>query len=537
MQWLKFLKLKDNYKRSMSIDFGASFIKVACVEASGDRYRLLAYALGELNAGQKTSEEISLFLKRLLEANSLTEKEVSLSICDPDWIFIKKLTLPQMPKDELLNAVKWQLKGQLPFSADGCASDLQVVREYTDSEGAKKVELFCIFAKKDIIDKYVSAAMMCGLSPVKVSSSVFNYCGTLNLLSANPEISAILDIGHTHSQVSIYQKNKLIFVRDLNFSTSKLIASLLGVLVTDQGKLEINMQKASELIQNYGIPLDLSGVLEGEIKAIHIISLMRPLLEAVAKELSRSFEYFKSESGLDLPAALYITGGGANLINLDRYLADQLKMRVERLPLPDLLDTPGLDKDKLYLDANLLSGAIGLSLSNGGINLLPREIKNRKVELIQKTFLRVTAIAVTAVFIFSLFIINFQIQDYKKRLKIAKAHLQSVEEIKNLKRVVDLREELIATIHLGKVPSGGLLKLISAIIPPTIILDEFSLDQSTHTMWLRGVVTLGKESVEKVLTDFMNDMENSKFIDEANLINSKEENGINNFEIKCDLAK
>jgi len=82
-----------------------------------------------------------------------------------------------------------------------------------------------------------------------------------------------------------------------------------------------------------------------------------------------------------------------------------------------------------------------------------------------------------------------------------------------------------------------LLKLISAIIPSTIILDEFSFDQASHSLLLRGVVTLSNDSVEKVLTDFMNDMENSKFIDEANLISSKEVQGINNFEIKCNLAK
>jgi len=537
MALLKFLKLKEKNKRSLSIDFGASFIKIACVEASGGTYRLVAYALNELDVSQKTVADISSSLKQLLEVSSIKEREVALSISDPDWIFIKKLTLPLMPGEELLNAVKWQLKGQLPFSADDSISDLQVIREYADSEAAKKVELFCVFAKKDIINKYVSVAIACGLSPTKVSSSVFNYCGTLNLLPANPEISAILDIGQAHSQVSIYQKNKLTFVRGLNFSTSKLTTALVGALVTDNGKLEINMQKAAELLQKFGIPLDELKVLEGGIKANHIISLIRPLLETVAKELNRSFEYFKSESGKDIPQVLYITGGGANLRNFDSYLTSALKMKVEKLPLPDSLDTKNLDKDKLYLDANQISSVVALSLSSQGINLLPREIKNRKIELIQKTTLRITAVSISAIFAFSWFVINFQISDYKKRLKIAKSHLQSLEEIKNLKQLVDLKEELINTIHIGKVPSGGLLKLISALIPPSIILNEFSFDQASYSMLLRGVVTLGNDSVEKILTDFMKDMENSKFILEANLISSKEDQGINSFEIKCVLAK
>ncbi|MDD5097402.1 MAG: pilus assembly protein PilM [Candidatus Omnitrophica bacterium] len=537
MQLFKLLKLKESSQRAVSIDFGASFIKVACVETSGAAYRLVAYALSELDASQKTSEDISEFLKKLLAENLITAKEVSLSISDPDWIFIKKLTLPVMPKEELLNAVKWQLKGQLPFSADDSVSDLQVIREYADSEAAKKVELFCVFAKKDIINKYISVVNACGLTPIKISSSVFNYCGILNLLPTNPEISAILDIGHTHSQVSIYQKNKLTFVRDLNFSTSKLTASLVGALLTDNGILEINTLKADALLQKFGIPLDESQILEGGIKASQVISLIRPLLETVAKELSRSFDYFKSESGLDIPQVLYLTGGGANLKNFDSYLASALKMKVQELLLPELLDIGNLDKDKLSSGLNQLSSAIGLSLSESNINLLPREIKNRKMESIQKTSLRITAIVIGAVFAFSWFVVNFQINDYKKRLKIAKSHLQSVEEIKNLKQLVDSREEMINTIHTGKVPSGGLLKLVSSLIPPGIILDEFSFNQASHSMLLKGIVILGNDSVEKVLTDFMKDMEDSKFINEANLISSKEDAGVNNFEIECDLAR
>ena len=45
------------------------------------------------------------------------------------------------------------------------------------------------------------------------------------------------------------------------------------------------------------------------------------------------------------------------------------------------------------------------------------------------------------------------------------------------------------------------------------------------------------ELVEKLLTDFMKALENSKFILEANLIGSKEEQGESSFEIECILAK
>lgn len=535
MELIKFLKLKENKKRIVCIDFGYSFIKAVCLEARGNNYILLAYGLKEFQASQGTAEEIAACLRQILEENSITEKKVYLSISDPDRIFIKKLTLPQMPKDELLDASRWQLKGELPFSPDESVVDLEIVRQYSDSEDAKKVDLFCVFAKTEVIDKYVAALAACRLEPVKISSSVFNYGGILNALPANPRISATFDIGYSHSNIAIYQENKLSFIRSLDFSISKLSAALAGRLITDNSKIEIDCEKARQLIQEHGIILDASTELGGGIKASQVIPLIRPLLEAVARELGGSLEYFKSEFGADIPELLYITGGGANLKNLDTYLSGELKIKIMKLPLPESIDLGNVDARKFFLSANQLSGVLGLALPASGINLLPPEIRSRKSEFIQKFSLRIAAIAIGAVFVFSWCAINLQINDYKKRLRIARLHLQSVEEIKALKQAVDLKEDLIDKIRAGKVPAGGLLKLIGAVMPANIVLDEFDLDQAARSLRLKGIISAGKDPVEKVLMDFMSNLESSKFVLEANLINSKEANGINTFEIKCNL--
>jgi hypothetical protein len=151
--------------------------------------------------------------------------------------------------------------------------------------------------------------------------------------------------------------------------------------------------------------------------------------------------------------------------------------------------------------------------------------------------LRLAALVIGSVFVFSWFVINFQIRDYGKRLKIARVHLQNVEEIETIKQLVDLKEGLINEVNTAKVPAGGLLKLIGSVIPASIILNELDFDQAGHSMRLNGIVSAGEDSAEKVLTDFMNSLEDSKFVAEANLTSSKDEQGINSFEIECILAK
>jgi Tfp pilus assembly PilM family ATPase len=111
MEWRKFLKFRENNKRISCIDFGGSFIKIACLQIEGDTQRLLAYVLKEFDISSSTSEGLSIFLKQAIGEITVFGKEAYLSISDPEGVFIKKLSLPHMPKDELLNAVKWQLKG------------------------------------------------------------------------------------------------------------------------------------------------------------------------------------------------------------------------------------------------------------------------------------------------------------------------------------------------------------------------------------------------------------------------------------------
>lgn len=537
MEFFKFLKLKKAKKRLVCIDFGRSFIKIACLEKSGADYTLLAYALREFQVSRKTPEEITACLKQALIDNSITDKEAYLSISDPEHVFVKKFSLPQMPKADLLDAVKWQFKAELPFGLDESVSDLQVVREYADAENAKKAELFCVFAKKELVNKYISILTACGLEPARISSSVFNYCGILNSMPDSPRMSATFDIGHSHSNLAIYQENKLSFIRSLNFSTSLLAVSLAGPLVTGNAGAETIPEMSRQLIQQYGIPLDQSGGLQTDVKAKQIISFIRPLLEAVVKEIADSFEYFKSESGLDIPQILYIAGGGANLRGLGTYLAAQLGLKVIKMPLAGSVGIGNIDPGRFSLDASQLSTVLGLGLSGPGINLLPYEIKRRKSELIQKISLRIAAISIGAVFIFSWGIINLQAANYKKKLRISKAYLNSIEEVKLLKETVVLKEALINKIYAGKLPCGGLLKLIGAVIPADMLLDEFNFNQEGQSLYLKGVISAAKDSVEKVLADFINGLEGSKFISEANLVNSKEADGLNTFEIKCSLVK
>jgi type IV pilus assembly protein PilM len=529
--------LRKSTTRFLSIDFSPAFVKIAYIESSGGGFTLLAYDLKKALSAEEERPQVVEFINNFLKANSISEKEVSLTISGPDSILIKQLSLPVVPKEEILQAIKWQLKTEAPFDLENAVFDWQVVREYTDEEGARKSEIMCIFAKLEVINKYLSIISECNLAPLRISSSPFNYANILSRLPDNPPIAAVLDIGYKESTLCIYKNHKLNFIRKLAFSSEKLTQSLVGTLTSDKGDITVTYEKAEEIKKAFGIPQDETVLLRDDIRAIHIISLMRPLLEGLVRELRRSFDYFSSNFKEEEPSLIYMSGGGANLKNLDWYLNKELNIKVSPLPFPDCINVQLIEKGRLNNDQNQIMSALGVALADSAdINLLPQEVRTQKIEFVERVSLRVVGITLGAIFLFLLFMVQLQIRDYKKRLKTAQVHLQNLGQLKLLKEKVDLRENLVSKIQKNKVPAEGLLKLISVIVPGNIILDELILDEASHTLSLKGVVSVTGDTAESVLSNFMKEIEASSFFKEANLVASKDTAGVHEFQIQCDLA-
>lgn len=528
--------LKKKTKRFLSIDFGQAFVKIAYLQSLGDNFIILNYDLKEIRSKEEKRDEIVNFINNFLKTNSISEKETFLTLSDLESIIIKQLVLPAVPKEEIQEVIKWQLKGEVPFNIENAVLDWQIVKEYSDEDGTKKNIITCILAASEIINKNLSILGDCGLTPLRISSSPFNYAYILSHLQENPSVIAVLDMGYKDTTLCIYN-SKLNFIRNLAFSSHKLTQSLTATLISDRGKVELSYEKAEDIKKTFGIPAEKVGILKDNIQASQVISLMRPFLEELTRELKRSLEYFSSSPKEKSPSVFYITGGGANLKNLERYLGKELNINISKLPLPGCINTQKIDKEKLEKDQSQMMSAIGASLADsGGINLLPQELKTQKIEFIETVSLRVVTIILSAILLFSLFIFKFQERDYKKRLKTAQIHLQTIEGIRVLKQKIYLMQLAIDRIQKHRIPVDGLLKQISNIVPGNILLNELNLDTEGHVLILKGAVSASESVAQPVLTDFMKKIETSAFFSDVALVISKNIGGVQEFEIKCDLA-
>lgn len=526
-------------QKFLAIDFSQAMTGIVYVESLESGLRLLAYDIQKNPAAEKENEAAVVnFIKAFLEKNSIVEKDVMVSISDADPVVIKSLTLPFIPEKEILSAAKWKLKDDVPFDLDQSALAWQVVGDYVDSEGVKNRGMIFIVMMKEVMDRYLSVIDQCHLEPLGITSSSFNYASLLRYAPQKSRVTAVLDVDYKGSTLSIYSGSKLNFVRRLPISWEKLTQSLTEVVVSGEGKIGLSHDEAQALGSTFGIPEDENQIVKDKVQATRIISLLRPLLETLVRDLKFSFQYFSSNFNTEPPGSLYLTGGGSNLKNLDKYLTKALNLEVSYLSLPGCVDARILETGKLDQSGrNKIINALGSALSDPrAINLLPPEVMARRAERIQRVILRLFGIAAGAVFLFLLFSAQFQVRDYQSRVKNAQTHLRTVEEINVLKRNVQVREDLIAKIQENRVPVTGVLKVISASVSAEIILNELSFDQAKHTLRLKGVIPAEEDFAQKVLIDFMQQLELSSFFTEVSLVSSRRVETSQEFEILAEVA-
>lgn len=526
-------------QKFLAIDFSQAMTGIIYVESLDNGLKLLAYDIQKNSVAEKENETIVVnFIKTFLEKNSIAEKDVMISISDADPVVIKFLTLPLIPEKEILSAVKWKLKDDVSFDLEQSVIAWQVVGDYVDSEGVKSRGMIFIVMMKEAMDRSLSIIDQCHLEPLGITSSSFNYASLLRYAAPNSKVTAVLDVDYKGSTLSIYSGNKLNFVRRLPISWEKLAQSLTEVIVSGEGKIELSYDEAQAIGSTFGIPEDENQVVKDKVQATHIISLLRPLLETLVRDLKFSFQYFSSNFNTEGPGSLYLTGGGSNLKNLDKYLTKALNLEVSYLSLPGCVDTRILEVGKLDQSSrNKIINALGAALSDPrAINLLPPEVMARRIERIQRAILRLFGIAAGAIFLFLLFSVQFQVRDYQSRVKTARVHLMTIEEINVLKGKIRVREDLIAKIQEGRVPAAGILNVLSASVSAEIILNELSFDQAKHTLLLKGVIPAEEDFAQRVLIDFMRQLELSPFFTEVSLVSSRRMETSQEFEILGEVA-
>ncbi|MBU1086279.1 MAG: type IV pilus assembly protein PilM [Candidatus Omnitrophica bacterium] len=467
------INLFEPGQKLASIDIGADLIKIAVLKEAPIGTRLLSLACAEipLPAAEETPEDakkrINSALKKAISQLNISIKKVQTIISAPS-LNIKNISLPLMPDEELKESVRWEMEQNITFPIDTATVDFLVSGE-TIRAGAKNLELEVVAAQNEEINQFIQKYTENKLSVSSINIPAFCLWNTFQKSNQwkEDDTIALVDIGASSTKISIFTKNILRFTREIFFGGKSITQSL-------QKDHNLSAEEAENLKLRYGL---------SESSAYY--STIAETLKQLAGQMDRSFGYYKAQFHIERIDRLIIYGGTSKLINLDKFLSEELGIYAEiGMPLNGLLFN-----QKAFENIDDFSAffaiAIGAALNSGNakrINLMPTDLRKDKSLGLKKALYKI----IPVILILALFLVYARLIDTEKNLTREKVAKEAI--ISNWKEQQDFERKLKFLKSLPENQSTWIKIFygISENIPEGVWLDSITLEEKNKKIVLKG---------------------------------------------------
>ncbi len=347
---LPFMKSAD-FRSIAGINIGTNSIKIVAVSNTSEGFSLDNVVVEQIPKesaeGGKPKDSLGEALKRAIDKAKLVSNTVVTGISGPA-VVVRYINLPQMSKNDLESAVKFEAKPHIPFDLNDVILDFQVLNQDKPGE-EKKMKVLLVAAQRDFIHKHIELLEKQGVVPVVIDVDSFALVNAF--LHANPEEAkqqavALVNLGASFSNVSILNKGVSRFNRDIPMGGNNLSETI-------SKRLNVNFAEAERIKTQ----------IEGE--SSEPFKIVAPVLESLANEIRRSFDYYESQTTAaeKVSFKVYLSGGTAKLKGIENFLG-----RIMDLPVSlwDPFKNFQVDKNrfpKAKLEENLPHLCVGVGLA------------------------------------------------------------------------------------------------------------------------------------------------------------------------------
>lgn len=519
----------------VGVDIGSSSVKVAKFEKKEKRVHLVKTGIKEFehtDDEHEREERQMTALKGLLADVDLKSSDIVTMINCP-MTSVKSLITPQMPKDELLGAIKLESKKYFHLTEEDVLYDYEVLDEVFD-KGVKKYKLAVAATPRSTVDKYFSLLQKCGIKPssfVPCSWALIKLAISLN--GSDKKTRCYIDMGESHTELIISKDKDVLFSRKIPIAGIDFTKSLMSSLASESGEVKLSLSEAEKVKREVGIPKEpTSEKIKNKITSSQVLSLLTSPLERLSSEIDRSFNYYRQEGvGENIDGGIVLYGEASSLNGLPEYLSKKLDVEVAHGSGLDEIDLGGkvsAVEDEKKSKWALAIGSVVEAIAKESINLLPPEVK---AETKRKVHFIISAGAVTAVF--TLFLVVFLLM--RLQLGIVNRNLTSArKELAALQPDLKKAERLyLASMVLVKEPYWeDVFKELSNVTPEEVTFSN--MNYSDGVLKIQGYVTAA--SGEELLSNFIITLEKGIFKN-ARLVETRDLEGKNRsyFELRCKI--
>ena len=305
-----------------TVDIGSSSIKVAKIKKKKKELSLLDLAIEKLPPGiikeGQIQEQIiiSNALKEIFKKMKYRPRNIITTIPSNN-IITRNIELPIMTEKELSEAIKWEAEGYLPFLLDQAQLDYLKIAE--DDEN---MQILLVAVKKEIIEDYLAPFEEIGLKTTVINIQPMSLLSLLQYQGRAEEPLAVIDIGAAGTRVVIGDQTNIYLSRTIDIGGEDFTQ----LFVEER---DLDFIQAENYKKRNGIEADQTGQ-QIELAVEQIAStglssdkMLVSLAYELAKEISRSLDYFSINYRDKNLNRIYITGGGSKLKGLKEIIGQR----------------------------------------------------------------------------------------------------------------------------------------------------------------------------------------------------------------------
>ncbi len=283
--------------------------------------------------GDDHKNEMARALQRVMKTAPFYGRECTISL-SADRVLTKSVRMPQMPDDDLKQAVQFEAQDRFGFGSDsGMIEFFRAGEVRRGNELRDEVLLFALpdSALKETIEAIETAHML-------VHAIDLQPCAILRAMNHQEalkpgQLRTVIDFGDTMTQIMIQQDDRIVFYKNIEIGglmLDRALADKLGVSVAEATRLRIPFMNRTQD----------STVEDGSLEQA-VSDAIRPLMDDLMRELDMCLRYYVVTFRGARPESATLTGTQANALRMKQALEQSLNMRIDpMIPMPGLLN-PG----------------------------------------------------------------------------------------------------------------------------------------------------------------------------------------------------
>jgi len=527
-------KLKGPGKSHLGIDIGSHRIKIVELKSTPRGMDLVHHATASTPPGGFQVSVLAAQLKEMIQEGRIKNKQAVVGLAGKG-VAARRLSLPNIPEEEIQEAIRWQAGELFPFSLGDAMLAFQVLSR-DESGGQTKQEVLVAAATREAVMEHVELLHEAGLEPVGLMAephALEQLWRNTNLGEGEEGSVAVLDLGARKTSIHIFHGRELQFSRHVPTSGDAFTMALTGMIRAGEQEIELNTAQAESLKRQHGIPSveDRGKTAEG-IPLSQVAVRIRPVLEKLETEISRSFDYYAFQFQGETITRILLAGGGAQLKGIESFFAERFDAKVGFLdPLAPIIfqDSPAFSE----LDAAtrpVFTVAVGLSLPlRERFNLLPVDLQPHR----KRWSVRAPVAYATLGLLFLFPLGQYAWQSHRQVASLRSAVnmkktsfeqykyiFQEHERVKTENSQLEARLAELPKLDIRVPPLAAALRLISQKIPENMLLTNMDFEKREGgglDVNLQGLIYGEKEDAFPMLTNFMEELGKAKIFSDVEL--------------------